>query len=115
MEGKIYKERLEAILLILSQIKDKIPKKSENIFNSLEQDVSAQLKQFNNTDFENNYVFVTSDLDLQGFELFCKALVFLSEESNKENDNIAFRCPDCAADLEWQTEINAVKFIKHNT
>lgn len=34
--------------------------------------------------------------------------------SNNES-GVLFRCPDCAADLEWQNESNTVKFIKHNT
>jgi hypothetical protein len=31
------------------------------------------------------------------------------------DDIIPFKCPDCAADLEWNIKNNSVRFIKHNT
>lgn len=55
----------------------------------------------------NNFILALDEKQITYFKIFST----LKSESN----NIPFKCPDCAADLEWKNDTNTVKFIKHNT
>lgn len=79
VKGKIYQEKLKEILIFINEIKNEIPEKNRDIINSLEQEVSTQLKQFDNIDCGAETFVTNGYLALKGFELTCKFLSLLKE------------------------------------